>query len=418
MFLRFKLLILDFSLLSIICFIFLPIANAETNVVTLKLRSSNLVDSIRLLANMIPLNVMLSPAIKGEAILEINEAAPLAAFDLLLAANGLSKWQYGNIWYVAPDEELLKRKQDELKSRELSDEAAPLMTHVWQIRYGKAEEIAKLLQEGSMSLLSKRGSVRVDARTNMILLSDIASRVNIVNQLIARVDAPVKQIQIEARLVSVDHDVEKELGISFGVQSKTSQAAEGSTPKLSSLEMGRYSMAVATLADGSLLDVKLAALENRGQAELISNPRLFAANQQPALIEAGEEVPYQEVSDSGGTAVTFKKAVLGLKVTPQVLPDNQVLLQLQINQDRPSNRMVQGVPTITTRQMTTQVLVKNGDTIVLGGIYETNNEKAVMRLPFLSDIPVLGVLFQQQVMRQNKRELLIFVTPKVVTQES
>ena len=225
--------------------------------------------------------------------------------------------------------------------------------------------------------------------------------------MLRQLDAPAQQITIEARLASVDNDFERELGLDFSVRSTSQPDAQTA---------GRYSIAVAALPDGSVLDVKLAALENAGHAEIISSPSLFTSNHQSASIEAGEEVPYQEVSESGGTAVVFKKAVLGLKVTPQILPGNHVLLQLQINQDRPSSKMVLGMPVIRTRQINTSVLVKDGKTIVLGGIYETNHEEGQRRLPFLSQVPVLGWFFKEQNTLDTKRELLIFVTPRIMTQ--
>jgi type IV pilus assembly protein PilQ len=229
---------------------------------------------------------------------------------------------------------------------------------------------------------------------------------------------PVQQILIEARLASVDDDYERELGVHFDLNQGGAEANVGLQTKLPKEQAKSYSLAIAKLADGSLLDVKLTALENAGHAELISSPSLFTANQQTASIEAGEEIPYQQMSDSGGTAVVFKKAVVGLSVTPQILPGNKVLLQLKINQDRPSNKMVLGMPTISTHQMTTSVLVKNGQTIVLGGIYEANKEKGEQGVPLINRVPLLAWLFKQQNIKENKRELLIFVTPKIMMHDS
>jgi type IV pilus assembly protein PilQ len=371
---------------------------------TVDLQNANLPDAIRLMAKFLQMNVIISPTVHGAVTLHLHDAHPLDSLNMLLTSQGLAKWSVGNVWFIAPRDELIKRKQDETKWQEIAQDSAPLVTKVWHIRYGKAEEVAKLFQDEHVALLSKRGRVRVDVRTNIICMQDLPQQIGIAQRLIAEIDVPVKQILIEARLVSVDSDFERELGINFSV-------------KIGVQDIGRYSLAVAKLADGSLLDVKLAALENAGHARLISSPSLFTANQQSASIEAGEEIPYQEVSESGGTAVVFKKAVLGLKVTPQVLPGNNVLLRMQINQDRPSNKMVQGVPTISTRQIMTNALIKNRQTIVLGGIYERDQEHGEQRLPFVSQIPVIGALFKEAHMRENKRELLIFVTPKVITQD-
>ncbi len=222
----------------------------------------------------------------------------------------------------------------------------------------KAEDIGHVLQDSTSSLLSKRGHVRVDVRTNIICIQDTADHLAESDKVIKRLDVPVQQILIEARLASVDNAFERELGINFAVNAEGESAAPLAQ---------HYSLAVARLADGSQLDIQLAALENAGHGELISSPSLFTANQQTASIESGEEIPYQEKSLSGDTTIAFKKAVLSLKVTPQILPDNEVSLQLQVNQDRPSNLVVQGVPAISTRQISTHVLLNNGQTIVLGG---------------------------------------------------
>jgi type IV pilus assembly protein PilQ len=306
---------------------------------------------------------------------------------------------------------MLKHKEDAQKLTEAMNDSAQLTTRLWQIHYAKADDIARFLQDNAVSLLSKRGHVRVDARTNMLCIQELASHVRELERVIRQLDIPVKQVRIKARLASVDSDYERELGLNFSVKNPT---PDGNPRTLADTVTTRFSLAVATLADGSLLDVALAAMENQGRGDLISSPSLFTSNQQTAVIESGEEIPYQEISLSGGTGVAFKKAVLSLKVTPQIMPGNRVLLQLSVNQDRPSSRIVLGVPAIATRQITTNVLVKNGQTLVLGGIYELNKESDVQRIPFLGKIPVIGLIFQQQNLKTNKRELLIFVTPTII----
>jgi len=389
---------------------------AGNSPLTLDLQDASLADAVRSIASFLDLNVIISPSVQGTATLHIKDAVPAQVFALLLSSHGLAQSRLGDVRFIAPREELIRQKQEEQKWQETLDETSPLRTTIMQIRYAKAKDIARLLQDEQASFMSRRGHVRVDVRTNKICVQELPGRLEEIRGIISRLDVPVRQISIAARLVSVDHDFERELGIRFMVKPQSGGGTSINSVQSLSQLADRYSLAVATLADGSLLDVKLAALENAGHADIISSPSLFTADQQAASIEAGEEVPYQEVSESGGTAVTFKKAVLGLKVTPQVLPGNNVLLRLQINQDRPGNRMVQGMPTISTRQIMTSVLVRNGQTIVLGGVYETNEESGQQRLPFISRIPLLGLLFQQQFTRENKRELLIFVTPKIVAQ--
>jgi type IV pilus assembly protein PilQ len=403
-------------LLSVFFYFLLCFSATGAAGLTLELYDASLTDAVRFVAGFLGVNVIISPSVRGTVTLNMKDAVPSQVFNMLLNAHGLARSQMGNIWYVAPREELIKQKQEELKWRDVANALSPLVTDVLQIRYARAEDVARLLQDEHASFMSTRGHVRVDTRTNLLCVRELPEYMEQIRMIVRRLDVPVRQISIEARIVSVDYDYERELGIGFTAVSQGASGIEAGVGQLRQ-ETNHFSLALAKLADTSLLDVKLAALENTGHAEIISRPSLFAADQQAASIEAGEEVPYQEVSESGGTAVTFKKAVLGLKVTPQVLPGNKVLLKLQINQDRPGSKMVQGMPTISTRQIMTSVLVKNRQTIVLGGVYETNEETGQQRLPFISRIPLLGLLFQQRHNRNNKRELLIFVTPQIVAQE-
>jgi type IV pilus assembly protein PilQ len=394
--------------------LFLLCWTTKIGALTLNVDHANLASLIRFMAHSAGISVLLSPAINGTVSIAIHDGDPMKALDTLLVTNDLARTQVGSIWYIATRDELVKQKQQEIKWQTVSQQAEPLLTRAYRLRYARAVDIKKMLQGQHASLLSKRGNVQADQRTNTLLIQDIASNESMLKQLVRDLDVPVKQIMIEARLISIDNDYERELGISFANSGPSTQTS-GNPLSAMAKSAGRYSIAVARLADGPQLDVRLSALEANGHAELISSPRLFTASQQTASIESGEEVPYQEVSESGGTAVTFKKAVLGLKVTPQILPGSRVLMQLKINQDRPGAKMVQGVPTISTRQMLTSLIAKNGETIVLGGIYELNKENGEQRVPFLADIPLLGALFRTHTDRHNKRELLIFVTPKIMT---
>lgn len=382
---------------------FLPVVFAKN--VTLDLQNANTRDAIQVIAKFIDMNVIISPSVTGVTSLHLQDMPAEQALDTLLNAQGFARLKINNAWFISSRTEWIASKQEEVKLKEIEEESAPLLMRIWQIHYAKAENISHLLQDATSSFLSKRGRVHIDARTNIVCMQDTAERLIEVNRLIKRIDIPVQQVLIEARLASIDSDYERQLGVDFSLRSTQGDQAES---------VGKYSLALARLADGALLDVKLTALENAGHGELISNPKLFTANQQPAAIEAGEEIPYQEISRSGATGIAFKKAVLSLQVTPQIMPDGEVLLQLQINQDKPSNRLVLGVPAINTRQISTNILVKNGQTIVLGGIYEINKENAQQRIPFLGKIPLVGWLFQQQNVKENKRELLIFVTPKII----
>lgn len=384
------------KLIFSLIFVFFLCSNvyAETQKISLDLQNVTIVDAVHILAKLTQHNIVISPAVQGVTSLHLNDALAKEAFDSLLIANGLMEWKINKVWYIGLRSEWIKHKQEELKLQTMLTESAPLVTRVWQIHYAKAEDMLHLFEDNKHSLISKRGHVRIDKRTNMIFIRDTEERMSDMNRLILRLDVPVRQVLIEAHLASIDSNYEQELGLHLSV---------------------REPMAVIKLAEGSPLEMRLSALEKAGHGELISSPSLFTANQQMASIESGEEIPYQEVSGSGATAITFKKAVLSLKVTPQIMPGSQVLLQLQVNQDKPSKRVVLGVPAISTRQISSNVMVKSGETIVLGGIYETNHEEDQQEIPFLGKIPLVGWLFRQQNVINNKRELLIFVTPKIIS---
>lgn len=368
---------------------------------TIDMQQVSLQDALNILAKQLHQNIIISTDIPNKSVsVHLRDISHEEVFNLLLSTHHLTKYKIDHTWYIVPRAVLVKRQQDEFNLQTALDETAPLFTRVWQIHYAKSEDLIKVIQDNHYSLLSKRGSLRADQRTNCICAKDTVSHLAEIHQLITRLDIPIQQVLIETRLVTVDYDHEHELGINFGIKEWSYNAS-------------RYSLAVAKLADGSLLDVQLSALETEGHAQLISSPRLLTGNQQTASIEAGEEIPYQEVSSSGGTAIAFKKAVLSLKVTPQIMPNHKILLQLKINQDKPSKRVVLGVPAINTRQINTNVLIENGQTVVLGGIFEFNEENADHGLPILGKIPLIGLLFKQHNFTQTKRELLIFVTPRV-----
>lgn len=366
------------------------------------------------LARCLHMNVVISPSVSGTITLEVEKVSPRTLFNLILFSHHLGVLHENNVWYIAPQAELIRQKEEEDKWKQAQEHLLPVVTKTWQIHYAKAADIVHLLKGDENLNTSSKEQIGVDSRTNLIILQGNIKRLKVAESLIRRLDIPVKQILIEARLVNIDHDFERELGFSFNERYQTKQNNNLTSHDKHQSEEGHYTIALARLANDVLLDIKLAALERKGVANLISSPSLFTANQQVASIEAGEEVPYQEVSESGGTAIAFKKAVLSLKVTPHILPHNKILLQLQINQDRPTSRSVLGVPTISTRQITTNVRIANGQTIVLGGIYEANEEYRVNQPPLISDLPIIGSLLQHKKTNRTKRELLIFVTPKVI----
>lgn len=399
-----------FCLLLLMIFFSTASFAASPETTTLDFQQVTIQSALRIIADRLKMNIVISPTVHGNTSLHLEEVTTTAALDHLLATHGLKMWRIKNVSYVATMAEYMQYKENEVKQKLLENEASMLETVVWQIRYAKASDIAQLIENSKHSLLSKRGYLSVDTRTNMICVSDVRSTIETIHKFIRRIDVPVKQVLIETKLASIDSDYEQELGFHFSASApETKGDAHYSRAHTSS-----YNLAVLSLPDGSVLHWQLSALERSGHGELISSPSLFTANQQTAVIESGEEIPYQESTSSGATAVTFKKAVLSLKVTPQIMPEDNVLLELKVNQDKPSKRTVLGVPSINTRQMTTSVLIKSGQTIVLGGIYESNQELDEERVPYLATLPGLGWLFKEQNKIHHKRELLIFVTPKII----
>ncbi len=347
---------------------------------------------------------------------------------------------------VAPAAEIAAQEKQQLENKQKVADLAPLVTEYVQINYAKAPDMAKLLADDKTRLLSPRGAVSVDERTNTLLVKDTADVIDHIKDMIRVLDVAVKQVVIEARMVTVTDGVEDALGIRWGVtdvngSGSTSGSLEGldsagttspiTTPAIddrlnvnlaaapSSGTAASIAFQVAKLADGSLLDLELSALENENKAEIISSPRVTTANQKEALIEQGYEIPYNESASSGATTIEFKKAVLSLKVTPQITPDNNVILDLHVTQDDIYQDVSTGnggtAKALSTQAISTQVLVKNGETLVLGGIYNRSIKKTVNKVPVLGDIPGLGVLFRNTTNTNTKKELLIFVTPKIVT---
>ncbi len=374
--------------------------------ISMALQTVPLADALHALADSMQQDIIVSPDVTGNISLTLQKRAPAAVFDTLLQSQHLIRTEKGHTWIIQTQKALLQHVEQTKKLRDSQENLAPLHVDYWHLRYASAADVGKLLQEKTSQLLSNRGSLSIDARSNRLVARDTPDRLHALSIMIQKMDIPIQQVMITAKLVSIDSDFERTLGIDFSNATDSSDERE-QTP-------AHYALAVAHLANSHLLDIQLAAAEQRGHAELLSSPRLFTANYATAFIESGEEIPYQEISRSGATGVAFKKAVLRLKVTPQILPQQRLLLKLEINQDKPASRIVLGVPAITTRQLASSVQLKSGQTIVLGGIFETNQREEITRIPLLSELPLLGKLFQQQALTQNKRELLIFVTPWIM----
>jgi type IV pilus assembly protein PilQ len=311
--------------------------------------------------------------------------------------------------------------------------AMPLLSELIQINYAKVTDIQGLVTDKNSSLLSKRGRLSADERTNRLWVKDTSRRVQKIKAFIKQLDTPVKQVQIDARIVNVTKEAILDLGVRFGVSKPgqlsgtlrgANQLLQGAGELVDRLNVdfgapvqnpASLGIALAKLGDGLLLDLELSALESEDKAEIIANPRLVAANQQAAVIESGEEIPYQEATLSGATAVAFKKAVLSLKVIPEITSDQRLMMEIAINQDVPSGRFINGVPAINTKSIHTNVLINNGQTIVLGGIYQQDKNKTIKRVPFLGDLPIIGALFRNLHRKVKNEELLIFITPRIIT---
>ncbi|MFB2729226.1 type IV pilus secretin PilQ [Shewanella mangrovisoli] len=397
---------------------------------------------LQIIADYNNFNLVTSDTVEGDITLRLDDVPWDQALDLILQTKGLDKRIEGNILMVAPSEELAIRESQNLKNKQEVKELAPLYSEYLQINYAKATDIAELLKGVDSSLLSPRGSVAVDERTNTVLVKDTAEIIENIHRLVEVLDIPIRQVLIESRMVTVKDDVSEDLGIRWGVTDQQgSKGTSGTLEGAGSIANGvvpsldnrlnvnlpaavtnptSIAFHVAKLADGTILDLELSALEQENKGEIIASPRITTSNQKAAYIEQGVEIPYVQSTSSGATSVTFKKAVLSLRVTPQITPDNRVILDLEITQD--SQGKTVDTPTgpavaIDTQRIGTQVLVDNGETIVLGGIYQQNLISRVSKVPILGDIPLVGFLFRNTTDKNERQELLIFVTPKIVNEK-
>lgn len=393
---------------------------------------------LQLIADFTGFNLVATDTVSGSVTLRLKNVPWDQALDIILKSRGLGMRQSGNVMLVAPQAEIAAREKLELESAQQVTELAPLLTEFMQINYAKAGDLATLIQSGDSNLLSDRGNVTIDERTNTLIIQDVASSLEAIRDMITKLDIPIKQVLIESRIVNADENFTKDLGVNFGYSKRTVPTSNNDTsvvvgsaattltsePTLDNFLVNlpvpgaTSTFGVNVGKIGSfLLQLELSALLAEGRGEDIANPKIITANQTEAVIESGVEIPFQEASSSGATSVSFKKAVLALRVTPQITPDNRVLLDLQVNQDTRGSPDVLGVPPINTRSVTTQVLVDDGETVVLGGIYTQVDRLSLDRTPFLGDLPGLGFLFKKKRVEKNRTELLIFVTPKILKEE-
>lgn len=423
---------------------------------------------LQLIADFTDLNLVASDTVSGSITLRLENVPWDQALDIVLRTKGLDKRQMGNVLMVGPAAEIAERERQEIETKKQLQELAPLRTEYIRVRYANARELFTLFMDSSGgglpgggaggagsrrnstgSILSERGSAIVDERTNSIILTDTEEKIVQFRRLIDQIDIPIRQVMIEARIVIANTDFRRELGVRMagaGANLNPSQSdnvvyggaanqegnfsADGNVydffnggtmdaDDATIVDLGVFnptgSLAVSLIGGDFLLGLELSALENSGYAEIVSQPKVITGDKQQASIESGTEVPYQEESASGGTTTTFKEAVLKLDVTPQITPDNRVIMDLEITQDSIGEiDLASGIPILDVTQLATQVLVPDGETVVLGGIYTVQSINAESKIPLLGDIPVLGNLFKNKERREDKREILIFITPRIM----
>jgi type IV pilus assembly protein PilQ len=437
---------------------------------TLNFQDIDVRSVLQLLADTSGQNIVVSDSVTGNLTLRLQNVPWDQALDIVLRTKGLDKRRQDNVIIIGPTEELATREKAELAAHKEVQELAPLRSEFLQANYAKVSDLAKMIRPtgaqagggagGRNTMLSPRGSLSIDERTNTLMVQDTAENLAEIRRLVQTLDVPVRQVLIEARIVVVSDTFERDLGAQFGVTSAQTNgnngllAVTGSgtgadtmiqsaltnlgsglpvTPVVTPALANRYmvntpaantngSIGISLLGGSYLVDLALSAAENEGKSETISSPRVITANQKQATIMQGVEIPYQESASSGATTTQFKNAVLSLKVTPLITPDNRVILDLDVSDDTVGQQVTSAtggsVPSIDTRQIQTQVLVGDGQTVVLGGILETTKSYAANKVPWLGDIPILGNLFKSTTNINNKTELLIFITPKILREGS
>jgi len=404
---------------------------------TLNFQDISVRAALQIIAGYNDFNLVTSDSVTGNITLRLDGVPWDQALDVVLRIKGLDKRMDGSILMVAPAEELAAREAKDLKAKQQVEDLEPLYSEYIRLNYAKAEDFADLLKTDTNSIITARGSVSVDLRTNTLLIKDTVKSIENIRRMIETLDIPVQQVVIESRMVTVRDNVTEDLGVRWGFSDQ--QGSDGISGSLEGAETisngtipdltdrlnvnlpitnpaASIGLHIAKLANGTLIDLELSALEEENKGEIIASPRIIAANQQKARIEQGTEIPYTESASSGATTVSFKKAVLSLEVTPHITPDNKVILDLVITQDTRGDTVQTGTGeavSIDTQEIQTQVLVENGQTVVLGGIFQQQIINTTNKVPVLGDIPYVGRLFKSTSEFNEKRELLIFVTPKI-----
>jgi type IV pilus assembly protein PilQ len=414
--------------------------NAEKLVYTGEKLSLNFQDIdvrsvLQLIADFTNLNLVASDTVQGGITLRLQNVPWDQALDLVLKTKGLDKRKIGNVLLVAPADEIAARERQELESLKQIAELAPLRRELLQVNYAKAADIAKLFQSvtSADAKTDERGSITVDDRTNNIIAYQTQDRLDELRRIVSQLDIPVRQVMIEARIVEANVDYDKALGVSWGGSANrgnftaggggTVTGTPGAVTNAPYVDMGvaspTSSIGLGFITNNTVLDLELSAMEKSGNGEIVSQPKVVTSDKETAKILKGTEVPYQEASSSGATSVSFKEASLSLEVTPQITPDNRIIMEVKVTKDEPDYiNTVLGVPPIKKNEVNAKVLVADGETIVIGGVFSNTQSKVVDKVPFLGDVPYLGRLFRRDVVSEKKSELLVFLTPRIMNNQA
>jgi type IV pilus assembly protein PilQ len=395
---------------------------------------------LQLIADFTDLNLVASDTVSGNITLRLQNVPWDQALDLVLKTKGLDKRKIGNVLLVAPADEIAARERQELESQKQIAELAPLRRELIQVNYAKASDMAKLFQSVTSAdgARDDRGSITVDDRTNSIIAYQTQERLDELRRIVAQLDIPVRQVMVEARIVEANVDFDKSLGVEWrGVSLGDNNFIVGGTNSLIKgtdpleIQAGNFvdlgaigantGLNLGFITNNTLLDLELSAMEKTGNGEVISQPKVVTSDKETAKILKGAEIPYQEASSSGATSTSFKQAALSLEVTPQITPDNRIIMEVKVTKDAPdfTNAAASGgVPAISKNEVNAKVLVADGETIVIGGVFSNTQSKSVDKVPFLGDIPYLGALFRRDLVKDSKSELLIFLTPRIMNNQA
>ena len=397
---------------------------------------------LQLIADFTDLNLVASDTVSGNITLRLQNVPWDQALDLVLKTKGLDKRQVGNVLLVAPAEEIAARERQELESQRQIAELAPLRREVVQVNYAKAADIARLFQSVTSNgvVAEDRGSIAVDDRTNNIIAYQTQERLDELRRIVAQLDIPVRQVMIEARIVEANVDYDKALGVRWGGTQlfangrgavygndqngdESGNSGSDSNGNYPFVDMGvsnaTAGIGIGYVTDNLILDLELSAMEKSGNGEIVSQPKVMTADKETAKILKGSEIPYQEASSSGATSTSFVEAALSLEVTPQITPDNRIIMEVKVTKDEPDfTNDVNGTPTISKNEVNAKVLVNDGETVVIGGVFTNTQNRSVDKVPFLGDLPYLGRLFRRDVVADSKSELLIFLTPKILNHQA